>query len=324
MRKLSIVMLAIILAAISNCAFAQQRGFINIENGNLTSRLATARQQAHSRAASTPAHSYWIAYGFPVRPNVGVDVAVKDAAGDPGFSGAITGNVGAYETRNLGIFLLFSEANDTAKKPVRAEVYNLDRQRDYDGLPVYWLGRASASESFPLLTGLINQTGDNKVAENLTQAIALHDDPQAENILQELARKNHSEAVRVSAISWLGRLGWQAPLLSALAGDATESLAVRQAAVRAIGKGAGTQAVAMLRELYGSVNDRSVKEEIIDSAAKSHEHDAAVEFLTQVTQSEQNPELSGLARARLEKVTGEKQRRKAEKRADKSLKSKTP
>jgi len=326
MRNLSVVMLAIILAAISNCAFAQQRGFINIENGNLTSRLATARQQGHSRAGSTPAHSYWIAYGFPVRPNVAVDVVIKGAEGQSEFSGAMTGNVGAYETRNLGIFLLYSEASNTAQRelPVRAEVYNLDRQRDYDGLPVYWLGRASATESFSLLSSLISQTDDHQIAENLTEGIALHDDPQAENILQELARKNRLEAVRVRAIFWLGRLGGHSPLLSALARDANESLPVRQAAVRAIGKGPGTQAVAMLRELYGSVNDRIVKEEIIDSAAKSHEQDAAVEFLTQVTQSEENPELRGRARSRLEKVTGEKQRSKADKRLDKSIKNKTP
>jgi len=319
-------MLAIISAMISNCAFAQQRGFINIENGNLMSRLATARQQGHSRAGSTPAHSYWIAYGFPVRANVAVDVVIKGAGGETEFSGAMTGNVGAYETRNLGIFLLYSEASDTAPRelPVRAEVYNLDRQRDYDALPVYWLGRASAMESFPLLSSLINQTGDNQVAENLTEAIALHDDPHAENILQELAQKNRSEAARVRAIFWLGRLGGHVPLLSALARAANESLSVRQAAVRAIGKGASTQGVAMLRELYGSVNDRMVKEEIIDSAAKSHEQDAAVEFLTEVTKSEENPELSGRARSRLEKVTGEKQRRKADKRLDKSMKRKTP
>jgi len=319
MRNISRVRLAIILAAvISNCAFAQQPGFIKIENGNLTARLATARQQARSGAGSTPARSYWIAYGFPVRPNVAVD-------GEPEFSGAMTGNIGPNETRNLGIFLLYSEASDTAQKelPVRAEVYNLDRQRDYDRLPVYWLGRASATESFPLLTGLINSTGD-QVAENLTQAIALHDDPQAEIILEELARKNRSEAVRVRAISWLGRLGGHLPLLSDLARDANESVSLRRVAVRAIGKGSGTQRVAVLRELYGSVNDLTLKESIIESVAKSREQDAAVEFLTQVIQSEENPQLSELARSRMGRASGEKQRSKADKRSDKSIKRKTP
>jgi HEAT repeat protein len=322
MRNLFIITLAISSVVLINCAFAQQGGFINIEGGNLTAKLVTAHQQGHSRAASTPSHSYWIAYGFPVRPNVAVDVVIKGAEGESEFGGVMTGNVGAYETRNLGIFLLYSEAGGAT--PVRAEVYNLDRQRDYEGIPVYWLGRASAAESFPLLRNLINQTADNQVEENLTQAIALHNDPQAENILEELARKGRTESARVRAILWLGRLGGHVPLLSAVARDTNESLSVRQAAIRAIGKGPDTQAVATLRELYASMNDQVIKEEIIDSAAKSRERGAAVEFLTQVAQSDENSELSRHAQSRLDKVTGEKQRRKIDKQLDKSVKSKNP
>ncbi|MEJ7709006.1 MAG: hypothetical protein WKF84_03925 [Pyrinomonadaceae bacterium] len=62
-----------------------------------------------------------------------------------------TSNGIAVETRNLGIFVLYDSASD---KPKRLEVYNLERQREYSGYPVYWLGRAgnereseSASES---------------------------------------------------------------------------------------------------------------------------------------------------------------------------------
>jgi hypothetical protein len=58
--------------------------------------------------------------------------------------------------------------------------------------------------------------------------------------------------------------------------------------------------------------------------AKTHEQDAAVEFLTQVIQSEENPELSGLARSRLDKITGEKQRNKADKRLNKSSRGRHP
>ena len=46
MRKLFIITLAIVSAVISNCAFAQQQGFINVGGENLNSKLATARQQA--------------------------------------------------------------------------------------------------------------------------------------------------------------------------------------------------------------------------------------------------------------------------------------
>jgi len=142
------------------------------------------------------------------------------------------------------------------------------------------------------LRSLLKQTANNQVAENLTQAIAVHDDPQAEVILEELARPGHLEASRVRAVLWLGQFGGHVPLLSALAGDANERFSVRQAAVRAIGKGSDPQVIATLRDLYASVNDQAVKEAIIDSVAKSREHGAAVEFLTKLAQSEQNPGLT--------------------------------
>jgi hypothetical protein len=326
MRKLFIITLAIISAVISNCAFAQQPGFINVGGDNLTSRLAAARQQGRSRAASSPTHSYWIAYGFPVRPNVAFDVVIKSGETSTEFSGMLVGNVGEHETRNLGVFLLYSAANSVTQKdlPVRAEVYNLDRQRDYDGLPVYWLGRASTTESFALLRSLLNQTTDNHMADNLTQAIVLHDDPHVEAILEDLAQHGHLEGSRVRAITWLGYLGGHVPLLSALARDVNEPFSVRQAAVRAIGRSSDAQAVATLRDLYASVNDQAVKEQIIDSVAKSREHGPAIEFLTQIVQTEQDPELSQHARSRLDRATGEKQRRKADKRMDKSINRKNP
>lgn len=319
MRNLFIITLAIISAVISNCALAQQQGFINVAGENLTSRLATARQQARSRAASTPTHSYWIAYGFSVRPNVAIDVVIKSGEFET-EPGVMTGNVGEYETRNLGVFLLYSEANSGAQRdlPVRAEVYNLDRHRDYEGLPVYWLGRASAAESFSLLRTLLKQSADNQLAENLTQAIALHDDPQAEVILEDLLRPGNLEASRVRAIFWLGHIGSHVPLLSALARDANEPFSVRQASVRAIGKSSDPQVVATLRDLYASVNDQAMKEVIIDSVAKSRERGPAVEFLTQLAQADENPELREHARSRLDKATGEKQRRKADKRSVRS------
>ena len=120
------------------------------------------------------------------------------------------------------------------------------------------------------------------------------------------------------AILWLGQFGGHVPLLSALARDTNEPFSVRQASVRAIGKGSDPRVVATLRDLYASVNDQAMKEAIIDSVAKSRDRGTAVEFLTQLAQSEQNPELSQHARSRLDKATGEKQRRKPDKRSVKT------
>jgi hypothetical protein len=63
------------------------------------------------------------------------------------------------ETRNLGVFLLHEPSDGSI---TRVEVYNLDRQREYSGYPVYWLGRAGNEESLSLLKALVesNQSGD--------------------------------------------------------------------------------------------------------------------------------------------------------------------
>jgi hypothetical protein len=319
MRKLAIiiVMLAMTSVVIINCAVAQRQGFINVEGGDLTSRLASARQQARAHASSTPARSYWVAYTFPVRSNVAVDVVIDGGQETQTELGVITGNVGAYETRNLGIFLLYAEAGGDV--PARVEVYNLDRQRNYEGFPVYWLGRANQAESLALMRRLVSQSSGTNLDENLVQAVALHDDPQAETMLEELARKAPSDGGRVRAIFWLGRLGGHLPLLSALARDTGEPLSVRQESVRAISKGSDPNALAALRDLYSSVNDLPLKGEIIDAAAKSRQPGAA-DFLTQIAQSDENAELSRRARSRLDKVTGEKQRQKGDKKSSKAMK----
>ncbi len=323
MRKLAFIIatLAMTSVVIINCAVAQRQGFINVEGGDLASRLASARQQARSRASSTPARSYWVAYGFPVRPKVAVDVVIDSGKATQTELGVMTGNVGEHETRNLGVFLLYSESG--GDMPERVEVYNLDRQRDYEGFPVYWLGRAQSAESLGLLRRLVTQPSGKTLDENLTQAVALHDDPQAESMLEELARKAPSEAGRVRAIFWLGRLGGHLPLLSALARDAGEALSVRQESVRAISKGSDPQALTTLRDLYTSVNELPLKEEIIDAAAKSRQQ-GTTDFLTQIAQSDENAELSRRARSRLDKATGEKKRQKSDKKLDKTMKGNKP
>jgi hypothetical protein len=321
MRKLAIILITMLTASVItiSCALAQRQGFINVEGGDLAARLASARQRA--RPASTPARPHWVAYGFPVRRQVAVDVVIGGVQDAPTEFGVITGNVGQYETRNLGVFLLYADAG--ADAPARVEVYNLDRQRDFDGLPVYWLGRAEAAESLRLLRGFVGRASGHGLDENLTQAIALHDDPQAETMLEELARKSPSVGARTRAIFWLGRLGGHLPLLSELARAAGEPLPVRQEAVRAISKGSDANALSALRDLYASVNEQPLKEEIIDAAAKSRQPGAA-DFLTQIAQGDENSDLGRRARSRLDKATGEKQRQKGDIKVDKSMKGQKP
>src|SRR5690606_36009677 len=116
--------------------------FVTVEGGSLSSRLETAL----GRGRASGAERFWAAYGFDVRPGVTVDVVYQSKNGGTVISKFGTSD--EHETRNLAVFALYTRAGGA---PVRLEVYNLDRVRDYDNLPVYWLGRAATDESLSLL-----------------------------------------------------------------------------------------------------------------------------------------------------------------------------
>src|SRR5262245_52613900 len=145
----------------------QRQGFVTVDGPNLNSRIDAAIKLG--RAASS---RFWTAYSFDVRPGVSVDFdwGGKRSSGD-GFNISFDSEP---ETRNLGVFLL-RESNDGAIS--RLEVYNLERDREYSGYRVYWLGRAGNEESLNLLRGLVEGQQAMRVSEHATMAIGRPDDP---------------------------------------------------------------------------------------------------------------------------------------------------
>src|SRR5215213_8683032 len=156
-----------------------KKNFTSVEGNDLQARLDAA--QAQARAASR--HRYWVAYKFPVRPNVSVDAVSMSSTGISTDTGIIMGNVGEHETRSLAVFLLYREG-----ELLRAEIYNLERERNYEGWPVYWLGEVDSSESLTLLSSLVRLTKDETIGGKLVEAIAVHESPQVEELLSELTR----------------------------------------------------------------------------------------------------------------------------------------
>jgi hypothetical protein len=297
----------------STCVSAQQKGFINVEGASLSAKLSAA----HERARSARAGRHWVGFGFPVRPNVAVDTKLNNPDGTSSeVGGVITGNVGNNETRNLGVFLLYGGGGE---QPARVEVYNLDREHNYEGLPVYWLGKSDSSESLTLLRSLLSDSRQADAAATLTEAIALHDSPQAETILEEVARTGAQESARIKALLWLGRLPGHLPLLAEVAGNHGESMEVRREAISSIGKSRQPDALSTLQRLYDSGLERNLKEDVIDSMAKSGREEAAA-ALEKLAQDEKDVELSRRARARAMKASGEKTRTKGDKKMIKSVK----
>jgi HEAT repeat protein len=256
---------------------AQREGFITVEGPDLKARLEAAGRLARSAA---PNARFWAAYSFDVRPGVAVDVEFTNSRGNTTIVQSASVSFGApVETRNLGVFLLHEPG---ANVVTRAEVYNLERRREYSGYPVYWLGRAGNEESLHLLRTLVETSQSGRIAEQAVLAIALHDDPRVGSLLKSFALQPMREKVRTTAIFWLGQVGGEGAFLTALVRNEQEGLEARKQAAFAIGVSKDGAALATLQSLYGAVAHREVKKQIIFAASINESQDAAVNFLIQV------------------------------------------
>ncbi|HEX8185239.1 MAG TPA: HEAT repeat domain-containing protein, partial [Blastocatellia bacterium] len=289
-------------ASASNAPNQTQR-FITVEGADLKSRLDAAIKQGRSR---TPQSKFWVAYSFDVRPGVAVDPGEIQFNGSMENFGGVTVFIGtsdgiSIETRNLGVFLLVEPNDNTVS---RVEVYNLNRQREYSGHPVYWMGRAGNEESLNYLKAIADSTRGKRVAENATVAIGLHDDPRVGPVLKDLIRKSSNKDVREAAIYWLGVNGGEHAFLSDIVRNEQEHRDVREAAAYAIGRSRNPSLLPVLQSLYQTVNNRDVKESIVHAISKNENERGATDFLLKVAKSDPDRDLRETAINRLGRIPG--------------------
>lgn len=102
-------------------------------------------------------------------------------------------------------FVLFRVEN---KQIGKVRNYSPDCALDFGNLPLYWLEDVNPAQSVALLTdlALANATTEYKkgIADGAILAIALHDDPAADQALEKLLQPGQPEAIRKKAIFWLG------------------------------------------------------------------------------------------------------------------------
>src|SRR3954447_26523933 len=166
----------VIAAILCLCAVAvgQTKSFIPVEGANLKAKIDAAIVAGKANATNG---RFWIGYQFEARAGVAVDFEVVDSAGGVYMSmdGTSMTFDPQHETRELGVFLLYDTTRATF---IRAEVYNLRRNREYSGYPVYWAGHISNEESLNYLKSIIDSPAPEirRLSERATFAIALHDD----------------------------------------------------------------------------------------------------------------------------------------------------
>ena len=308
MNKLErLIFVTAIVLAISGAAAAQTKSFIPVEGPNLKSKVENAVTQGRANAQGG---RFWVGYQFEARPGVAIDFEIVDGSGGLYISndGWSIMSDSRYETRELGLFLLFDTQRDLFS---RAEVYNLRRTHEFSSYPVYWAGRATNEESLNYLKSLIDSTSPeiNRLADRATFAIALHDDARVESILTDLIRRPVAEPIRSRAIYWLGYTP-ESPakntFLAEIVRNTQETGDARQQAMSALGLSRAGATLPLLENLYETMTSRDLKRRALGGIARNDNRDGAATYLIRIAENEKEVELRKSAISSLGRVAGEK------------------
>lgn len=298
---------ASLVLAIAFAIGAQTVKFTPVEGASLKAKIDNAIAQGRANA---PGGRFWVAYQFEVRPGVAIDFEIVDATGIVSISndGMSIMSDPRYETRELGVFFFYETARDTFS---RAEVYNLRRDHQYGGYPVYWAGRASNDESLNYLKSIIdaNTSGMNRIGDRAAFALALHDDARVETLLTDLIKKPALESIRNRAIFWLGytpESQSKNAVLADIVRNERESSDARRQAISALSLSRAATTLPLLQTLYETMTSRDLKRGALNGISRNDNHEGAATYLIRVLENEKELELRKSAIAGLGRVTGQK------------------
>jgi len=307
-KQLVKIIFAIALAVAIDASVAEQtKNFIPVDGASLKAKIDNAVTQGRAGAQGS---RFWVGYQFEARPGVAIDFEIVDSAGGVYFSmdGTSMTFDSRYETRELGLFLLFDTQRELF---TRAEVYNLRRTHEFSGYPVYWAGRAGNEESLNYLKSFIDSAAPeiNRLADRATFAIALHDDARVESILTDLIRKPVSDPIRSRAIYWLGYTPESQSknnLLAEIVRNNQESSDARQQAMSALGLSRAAASLPLLENLFETMTARELKRRALSGIARNDNREGAATYLIRVAESEKELDLRKSAIASLGRIAGEK------------------
>jgi hypothetical protein len=269
----------------------QTKSFIPVEGASLKAKIDGAIVAGKANATNG---RFWVGYQFEARPGVAIDYEVVDSAGGVYISTDGTSMMfdPRHETRELGVFLLYDTQRETF---IRAEVYNLRRNREYSGYPVYWAGHIGNEESLNYLKSIVDAPAPevNRLAERATFAIALHDDARVDAMLTEMIRRPVAEPMRSRAIYWLGNTPETAAkntLFTEIVRNNQESTEARNAAMSALAMSRSAAVLPLLQNLFETMTTRDLKRRALTGIARN-DNDAATTYLIRVAESDPDIEV---------------------------------
>jgi hypothetical protein len=195
---------ALVLALVANPApAAEPPGILNA--GAVETRSAASGLEGLFRGLlPQPSGKAWIGYTVParLRPR-------SWGCGDGGWDGD-----GGWCSDNASKEGLAASAEGPARLRVlfgieggrvrRIRTFNDDCKTDLCGLPLTWLTDVAPRQSVALLGSLVGSEAQS-LAPQIMAALALHAEPQAIDVLLDLARGNPSAHVRGQALFWLAQ-----------------------------------------------------------------------------------------------------------------------
>jgi HEAT repeat protein len=302
----TVLIIAILLVWLTGVA-GQTKTFTPVEGANLKAKIDNAVVQGRNNA---PGGRFWVGYQFEVRPGVATDFEVVDGKGGVYISmdGSSMMFDPRYETRELGLFFLYDLPREQF---TRAEVYNLKRNHEFSGYPVFWAGHISNEESLNYLKSIIDSSVPEvrRLADRATFAIALHDDARVDPLLMDLIKRPINEPLRSRAIYWLGNTP-ESPAKSALFQEiirnSQENDEARQNAMSALAMSRSPATLPVLQNLYETMTSREMRRRALSGIARNDNSDAAATYLIHTAESEKDFELRKSAISALGRVAGQK------------------
>jgi hypothetical protein len=285
----------------------QTKSFIPVEGADLKAKIGGA---IIAGKANAPNGRFWVGYQFEARPGVAIDFEVVESDGSVYMSmdGASMMFDPRHETRELGVFLLYDTTRETF---IRAEVYNLRRNREYSSYPVYWAGHISNEESLNYLKSIVDAPARevNRLAERATFAIALHDDARVDSILIEMIHRPIDEPMRSRAIYWLGNTPETTAkntLFTEIVRNPQENTEARNAAMSALAMSRSAAVLPLLQNLFETTTTHELKRRALTGISRNDNNDAAATYLIRVAETEKDIELRKSAIASLGRIAGQK------------------
>jgi hypothetical protein len=272
MKQLVLAVLTVLAMAAIQAPAGQQTqsrmtraDFINVEGGGLNEKFDRAWKQFK---ATGQGDSVWIAYHFPARPG---------SSFGP-FSGMVYYDNGIRLERkenpaNAAVFLL-TDTTEASAKIKRIKTLDLSDPYVFEKRPVYWAGDIPAADSMTFLEAAMRADKENReLARDALRAVASHDHPRVVSILKDLATKETLNDLRIAALSNLARVK-------------------------------SDQSVDALIDLYGSLEQEGLKEEVIRGLSRT-DHRRAADKLLAIAKDDPNPKLRRQAVRRLSQSKGE-------------------